>query len=161
MIETVEYFAYGSNLSRQQMKERNIEVIKAEVVELPGWKLTFTVHSERWRGGAGDIVPKLDKRVEGVVYTIPKDDLSELDHYEGRKVENDMETGMYRRQHIPVKKTSGWVTVLTYLVNRTEEYRSEIHLKPSEEYMETIICGAEEHGLSEDYISTLENIKCR
>ncbi|MFP4001768.1 MAG: gamma-glutamylcyclotransferase family protein [Candidatus Natronoplasma sp.] len=160
MDKKIKYFAYGSNLSIEQMKERGIEVLDTELAELPGWRLTFTEYSETWKGGVGDIVPTADRKVEGVVYTLPEEDVVNLDHYEGRSIDDDMEVGMYRKQHLPVKKSSGWKTVLTYLVNRTEEYRSEVYLKPSKEYMETIIRGAEEHGLSDEYIDLLKDIEC-
>ncbi len=160
MVKTVEYFAYGSNLSLKQMKERGIKVIDSKIAELPEWKLTFTIHSQNWGGGVGDIIPKRDHVLEGVIYTIPKENLENLDHYEGREIDDDMELGMYRKQHIPVKTSNGWNTVLTYLVNRTEEYRSKTYIKPSEDYMDTIISGAREHGLSEKYISYLEDIEC-
>ncbi|MEF8832703.1 MAG: gamma-glutamylcyclotransferase family protein [Candidatus Thermoplasmatota archaeon] len=158
MSDTVEYFAYGSNLSKEQMKDRGIAVEDTEIVELPEWELAFTIYSDAWKGGVGDIIPDPKKRVEGVVYTIPKDDLKNLDHYEGRKTDDNMEVGMYRRQYLPVKKSSGWNTVLTYLVNRNIEYKSKIHLKPSKDYLETIISGAEKHGLSKEYLDLLKNI---
>ncbi len=159
MSETVEYFAYGSNLSKEQMKNRGITIIDAEIAELPEWKLAFTIYSETWKGGVGDIIPDPEKKVEGIVYTIPKQDLKNLDHYEGRKVEDDLEVGMYRRQYLPVKKADGWKTVLTYLVNRTIEYKSTVDIKPSRDYLETIISGAEQHELSEGYLDLLRNIE--
>jgi len=159
MSETIEYFAYGSNLSKEQMKDRGITVKNTEIAELPGWKLAFTIYSDTWKGGVGDIVPDPEKKVEGVVYTIPCDNLKNLDHYEGRKVEDNMEVGMYRRQYLPVKKADGWKTVLTYLVNRTVEYKSTVDYRPSKDYLETIISGAEEHGLSEGYLKWLKNIE--
>ncbi len=158
MSETIEYFAYGSNLSKEQMKNRGITVIDTKIAELPEWKLAFTIYSDTWKGGVGDIIPDSQKKVEGVVYTIPEEDLKHLDHYEGRKVQDNREVGMYRRQYLPLKKEDGWKTVLTYLVNRTLEHKSNIDLKPSKEYLETIISGAEKHGLSEEYLKRLRNI---
>ncbi len=158
MSETIEYFAYGSNLSEEQMNDRGISIEDTEIAELPGWGLAFTIYSDTWNCGVGDIIPNPKERVEGIVYTIPKDDLKNLDHYEGRKVENDMEVGMYRRQYLPVKKFSGWKTVLTYLVNRTIEHKSTVDLKPSRDYLKTIISGAKKHGLSEGYLDLLRNI---
>jgi len=159
MPETVEYFAYGSNLSERQMKNRGITVIDTEIVELPGWKLAFTVYSDTWNGGVGDIIPDPKGKVEGILYTIPTENLKNLDHYEGRNVEDNLEVGMYRRQYLPVKKSDCWETVLTYLVNRTIEYKSTVDLKPSKDYLETIILGAKEHGLSEGYLNLLKNIE--
>ncbi|MFW5946620.1 MAG: gamma-glutamylcyclotransferase family protein [Candidatus Natronoplasma sp.] len=158
MSESVEYFAYGSNLNKEQMKERGIVIKDTAIAELPGWRLAFTIYSNTWNGGVGDIIPDPKKKVEGIVYTISYDNLKSLDIYEGRKVEDDMEVGMYRRQYLPVKKADGWKTVLTYLVNRPIEHKSTADCKPSKDYLETIISGAEEHGLSEGYLKWLKNI---
>ncbi|MBS3790959.1 MAG: gamma-glutamylcyclotransferase [Candidatus Thermoplasmatota archaeon] len=158
MPKTIEYFAYGSNLNREQMKKREITIEDTEIVELPGWKLAFTIYSDPWDGAVGDIIPNPENRVEGVVYTIPEDDLKKLDHYEGRNVDNHIEVGMYRRQYLPVKSKEGWRTVLTYLVNRNIEHKSKVDLKPSKEYLQTIISGAKKHGLSEEYLGSLRSI---
>jgi len=161
MSESVEYFAYGSNLCKEQMKRRGITIEETMIAELPGWRLAFTIHSNAWKGGVADIIPDPKKKVEGIVYSIPNDDLKSLDYYEGRKVDDGIEIGMYRRQYLPVKKAEGWKTVLTYLVNRTIESKSTSDFKPSKEYLETIISGAEEHGLSEGYLNWLKNIECK
>jgi len=158
MKDRVEYFAYGSNLSQLQMKERDISIKKSIQAELPGWKLAFTIYSETWRGGVADILPEPDKRVKGVVYTIEKEDLESLDHYEGRLVENNMERGMYRRQYMPVKTEKGWKTVLTYVVNKAIEHKKKIDLKPSREYLDTIVSGALEHSIDGEYVKKLKAI---
>ncbi len=45
------------------------------------------------------------------------------------------------------------VTAITYVANRTGEYR------PSKAYLSVIVRGARAHDLPEDYISTLEQVK--
>ncbi|MFP4608331.1 MAG: gamma-glutamylcyclotransferase family protein [Candidatus Natronoplasma sp.] len=162
MAGTTRYFAYGSNLDLEQMEERGITVKRSELAELPGWRLAFTIYSSGWSGGVADIIPGgSDEKVEGVVYTILKEDLNKLDHYEGREVKDNMEVGMYRRQYIPVRTAEGRETVLTYVVNRASDYKEKVELKPSKEYMAAIISGAQEHGLSDDYIKRLEHIEVR
>ncbi|MBS3817502.1 MAG: gamma-glutamylcyclotransferase [Candidatus Thermoplasmatota archaeon] len=159
MDEEVEYFAYGSNLNPDQMEERGIKVVGTKNANLPGWRLAFTIYSESWEGGVADIIPRPGKKVEGVVYTIDEESLENLDRYEGRQVLNDMERGMYRRQYIPVKVNEKWKTVLTYVVNRTVEHKRQVDLKPSREYLNTIILGARKHGLTEGYIKRLKEIE--
>ncbi len=158
MNEEVDYFAYGSNLDPTQMDERGISVEKSEIAELPGWKLAFTIYSDTWGGGVADILPDPEGIVKGAVYTINKDDLKKLDHYEGRMVENDMERGMYRRQYLPVKTGGGWKTVLTYVVNKTVEHKKQMDLKPSKRYLRTIVTGAQEHSIDKRYIDKLKAI---
>ncbi len=160
-MSQVEYFAYGSNLSIRQLRDRGVSIKNSENVELPGWKLAFTIYSDPWDGGVGDILPSEEDIAEGVVYHIDEESLKKLDHYEGRKLKDGMEVGMYRRQYIPVKKENGWETVLTYVVNRSMEHKLEVDIKPSKEYLETIISGAENHGLSDRYIEKLKHIECK
>lgn len=152
----IDYFAYGSNLDAGQMEERGVPFSDAERAELPGWKLVFTEYSEPWEGGVADVIPGDEEDVvKGVVYTIDTDGLKNLDHYEGRRLEDGMEVGMYRRQYLPVKVQGDWRTVLTYVVNLSCEYKRENRYPPSKKYIETIVGGAEEHGIDEEYIEGL------
>lgn len=157
-MKEIKYFAYGSNLDPDQMEDRGIKVKESEIAELPGWKLAFTIYSDPWGGGVADILPSSGEKVKGVIYTIAEDSLKNLDRYEGRRVEDNMERGMYRRQYIPVKVKERWETVLTYIVNRAVEYKRKVDLKPSQEYLETIISGAREHGLDKEYIENIKDI---
>ncbi len=160
-MNRIEYFAYGSNLNTDQLKERGVSIKSSQKVKLPEWNLAFTIYSDSWGGGVGDILPSKDEIVEGVVYRIDRESVRQLDHYEGRNLKDDMEVGMYRKQYIPVKMEDGWRTVLTYVVNRSIEHKLKVNLKPSEEYMDTIISGAREHELSDHYIEKLKNIECK
>lgn len=161
MSEEVKYFAYGSNLDPVQMEERGIAMKASELAELPEWNLAFTIYSNTWRGGVADILPDPTEIVKGVVYTIDKRSLEELDRYEGRRVEDKREVGMYRRQYIPVKGRKEWKTVLTYVVNRDIEYKRRTKLKPSKRYLRAIISGAQEHRVDKEYIEKLKDIDAR
>ncbi len=143
----VEYFAYGSNLNTSQMKERGTKVFGSERAKLPGWRLAFTYNSSIRNGGVLDIIPgENDDRVEGVIYIIDKESLKKLDIYEEREVQNGCEVGVYRRQFLPVVIGKKCKTVLTYVVNRTPEYKKKIHFPPSDEYMDTDVEGAKDHS---------------
>lgn len=158
--DKIKYFAYGSNLNKTQMKKRGVEIYDSELVKLPGWRLAFTYNSPNWGGGVLDIVPCGDGGlVEGVVYTIDEQGLKALDFYEGRETRNDIEVGVYRRQFKPVDRKQKWESVLTYVVNRTYEYRLNNHFPPSKKYMDTVIEGAKEHGLNDEYLRKLEKIE--
>ena len=75
------YFAYGSNLSHEQMKERckNPKYIKN--VFLDGYQLCFCAIDRDY--GAANILKKLDSKVPGGVWKISASDERELDYYEG------------------------------------------------------------------------------
>ncbi len=156
MGDKIEYFAYGSNLNTEQMTRRGIDIFDTVKAEIPGWGLAFTIYSENWGGGVADIIPsKGDDKVEGVIYTIDSDDLKKLDRCEGRLVTAERETGTYRRQYVFVKVGDEWRTVFTYVVNRAVELKELFQIPPTRKYMGTIISGAREHGLSEEYIQKL------
>ncbi len=151
------YFAYGNNMSTEQMQRRNVKIHDCEIGTIPGWRICFTRYSKEWKGGVVDLLPgSEDDWVEGVIYTIDPKDLSTLDGYESRTIKGNMEIGLYSRVYLPVKTESGWKTVITYQINRTIEYREKAHFKPSKKYMELILKGAEEHGLSQEYVSKLK-----
>ena len=74
------YFAYGSNLSHEQMRERckNPKYIKN--IFLKGYKLSFCTINRNY--GAANIVKKLDSKVPGGIWKISANDEKELDYYE-------------------------------------------------------------------------------
>ncbi|MFO8109513.1 MAG: gamma-glutamylcyclotransferase [Thermoplasmata archaeon] len=155
--EELSYFAYGNNMSTGQMERRDVEIKGYKVGTIPGWKIAFTRHSTEWKGGVIDLLPgEEDDWVEGIIYTVDPSELSTLDGYESRVVKRHMEIGLYSRVYFPVKTESRWKTVVTYMVNRTVEYREKTHVIPSKRYMDLILAGAKEHGLSEEYISKLK-----
>ena len=75
------YFAYASNLSHKQMKERckNPKYIKN--IFLEGYKLSFCAINRDY--GVANIVKKLDSKVPGGIWKISENDEKELDYYEG------------------------------------------------------------------------------
>jgi hypothetical protein len=73
------YFAYGSNMSYEQMKERCPGSKYLGVARLNGYKLDFTKMSTIRGGGVADIVESADDCVYGILYSITDDDLAVLD----------------------------------------------------------------------------------
>ncbi len=158
--DKIKYFAYGSNLNIDQMKVRGANIYSMDKAKLPGWKLAFTFKSSNRGGGVLDIIPgDVDDLVKGVVYTIDFESLEKLDEFEGREIQDNREVGIYRRQYIPVILGNNCKTVLTYVVNRILEYKKKTHFPPSEEYIETVINGAESHDLDVDYIDKLKKFQ--
>jgi gamma-glutamylcyclotransferase (GGCT)/AIG2-like uncharacterized protein YtfP len=78
------YFAYGSNLDEQQMRERCPGSRPLFRATLPGHRLDFTHYSAaRWKGGTADIVPDRSATVWGLVYEMGSGDFAKLDRWEG------------------------------------------------------------------------------
>lgn len=136
------YFAYGSNLLRSQMQARCPGARVHSVVRLEGYELCFPMISFTRSGmGVASIRPNEDAYVEGVVYAMTEDDFRRLDHYES-------EGTKYRRDTITIPKLG---EVWTYFPRLDAGH----HYPPSEEYLNAVIQGAIEHGLSDEYIAIL------
>lgn len=142
------YFAYGSNLLWRQMQARCPGARLHSVVRLAGYELCFPMISFT-RGGMGvaSIRLKEDAYVEGVVYAMTERDFSRLDHYESEGIK-------YRRVELEIPPIG---PVWTYLPRLDAGH----HYPPSEEYLNAVIQGATEHGLSSEYIQTLHAFRDR
>lgn len=81
--EPVYYFAYGSNLNRNQMTERCPESKPMFVATLPNYKLVFAGWSREWKGGVATIKLERGAKVLGAIYDITERELRRLDSYEG------------------------------------------------------------------------------
>ena len=78
------YFAYGSNLNRQQMKSRCPGSKYIKNYYLPGYKLSFSWKPTRRQStGVANIVKKKGSKVPGGIWEISESDEKELDIYEG------------------------------------------------------------------------------
>ena len=142
------YFAYGSNLLWSQMQARCPGARVHSVVRLEGYELCFPMISFTRSGmGVASIRPNEDAYVEGVIYAVTEDDFRRLDHYES-------EGTKYRRDTITIPELG---EVWTYLPRLDAGH----HYPPSEEYLNAVIQGAIEHGLSAEYIQTLYAIRDR
>ena len=130
------YFAYGSNLSRQQMKERCPSSQPRFTATLHHYKLAFSGWSRRWRGGVASIKPFRGERVPGAIYEISEADLKRLDRGEGYPESYD------RIKIIVNTETGEPLEAFTYIKRRQPE-----ETKPSPEYLSVIQQGYRDWGL--------------
>lgn len=150
------YFAYGSNLDWNQMRERCPSAEPFCVAKLKGYRLAFT----RWscsRGcGVADAVPAKGKEIWGLVYRILKADVTRLDRYEGYLPCRKREDNAYVREECyvcPDGKDNEVLATQTYFVAQPEgDYR------PSADYKKTIVTGACYWHLPATYVKELDEI---
>ena len=73
--QNIFYFAYGSNMNPERIRQRIPFARVIGKAEIHGWKLTERLYADidRERGG----------RVEGVLYLVSPSELRQLDAYEG------------------------------------------------------------------------------
>lgn len=142
------YFAYGSNLWMDQMRERTGVSYTGEraprIAHLADHRLVFQ-HLAEGEPAFANILSS-GAGVVGVVYRCSHTDLERLDRYEGG----------YDRQAITVTDARGEVLPATaYVVGNSQAIRFG---KPSTEYLEKIITGARQHGLPKQYIASITTI---
>ena len=136
------YFAYGSNMNREQMGARCPD---AEVMEIGEIKdLEFFINER----GVASVRRAEGESVFGQLWKIDDEAEASLDMYEG------VDDNRYRKDTVTVSAQDGreLKDVLIYIDDREKEG------SPRPGYMEKIISGAEESGLPADYIRMLRSL---
>ena len=137
------YFAYGSNMSHQQMCQRCPGSTFIGAVQLHGYQLVYDGFSKRWTGAVANIVKSVasDAEAWGGLFKINRDNLTALDRCEGYS------TKVYDRGEFTVigELGSSHLAVAYY---REGEKRGE----PTDGYRDIVIEGARECRLPDKYI---------
>ena len=160
MSKNILYFAYGSNLSLEQMRERigsKPKVISGAYLE--NHRLGFTIYSKiTWKGGVADIVPEAGSKVWGAIYELTEEQLDKIDYYEGYKKGRDPKENFYNRKEVEVvDEKEAKQPCLTYqAMVEDEKKRKYLYHMPSEKYYEVIRKGGKEHGLPEEFFEHLK-----
>ncbi len=141
------YFGYGSNMSSAMMQEwcPNHKLIGK--ARLSGWKLAFTRLSQRWGAGVADIVESSNDSVWGGLYEISEADLAALDRKEGNGRN-------YQRIECDVIADGQSYHAFTYVVID----KAPDGIPTSIAYRDTILKGANELSLPDDYIRKIANL---
>jgi gamma-glutamylcyclotransferase (GGCT)/AIG2-like uncharacterized protein YtfP len=130
------YFAYGSNLSKEQMNKRCPNNKPRFSAELPNYRLVFSGWSRQWGGGTAGIKVSSRDKVLGGVYEIAESDLPKLDRFEDCP-------NTYERLKVLVFRDIGQpVEAVTYIRKRQAE-----EAKPSAEYLAIIQQAYRDWGL--------------
>jgi gamma-glutamylcyclotransferase len=157
------YFAYGSNLNAQAVAGwcrhygHRAPVMKpGKPTILDNYRLSFSIFSEYWNGGIGDIAYDPGKYVAGALFDLTDAELAVLDQKVGRKLDaSGKEIGVYKRIEVEVSPLGkGEPTqAITYQGTSNEKY----HIPPTQHYMDLVVQGAYSHGLSMMWISYLQS----
>ncbi|MFI1163022.1 gamma-glutamylcyclotransferase family protein [Streptomyces sp. NPDC020801] len=141
------YFAYGSNISSRQMRDRCPSAQRIGIAHLYGWRRSFCVPAPHMSGLAAGIQRSdvESSYVVGVAYEMSSLDQQRLD---------DIERGGYRPQRVEIKVGGVHRDAYTHVpVQTVPEAVSEI----PRSYLEVMISGAEENGLA-DFAEQLRDI---
>jgi len=128
------YFAYGSNMGRDQMHKRCPDHCRIGLGILKGYRWIITGR------GYASVVRSVHDVVHGVVYEISDTDEKSLDHYEG------VSSGSYRKERLSIDMSGTVVECLVYVDPREDEGL------PGKEYIDRINRGITDAGLSTDYV---------
>lgn len=134
------YFAYGSNMSLDNMSGRcgdGAKVIGPAL--LADYELTFD------KRGYANIIAQTGQQVWGVAWQIDQNCLKALDRYEGYP-------RMYDRQDVQINLGPQTITAMVYI-----EPADQSGGQPSRSYLDNrVIPGAKENGLPAEWIKKLE-----
>jgi gamma-glutamylcyclotransferase len=143
------YFAYGSNMDWDQMRERCPSATFVGVARLPNHSLAFSRKSIKRGCGVADVVATIGHDVWGVVYRIgDSEDQERLDKREGVPT-----AYVERSQLVYLHDKAEPLTVSIYFAVKQENPSL-----PSAEYKDLIVSGAKFWRLPPAYIEELEQI---
>jgi hypothetical protein len=154
-------FQYGSNCSERQINGTDRLRGDAKFVSVAqtvdDYQLAFNVYSKTRGCAASGIVPSLGNKVWGVLYEVPDfliDRKTAAEH--GRKSLDAIESEgkNYARCSVVVRSANGDIyTAITYrVINPGPD------LKTSLEYVRHIVIGLREHGVFEDYVTSVKAV---
>lgn len=144
------YFAYGSNMNSDRVRQRKMSFESASSGRLLDYSLRFNKRSVKYPGAAAaNVVASAKGVTEGVVYRLVDPvQIEMMDPYEGYPV-------LYRRTALPIVTKAGVVDAWVYIAN--EDYVAE-GLAPAQWYLNHLLAGR--GYLSNSYFESLSQTKC-
>jgi hypothetical protein len=166
------YFAYGSNLSQEDLddwKKGNpkhahvdLKLRKVAIGFLPGYRLGFTRKSKSERRqfmGVADIVPSVESmsRVWGVIFSLTDEQDKSIEAKEGFFGVGNLRNS-YEQIEVEVTDRDGAKhQCLTYeAVVENRKNRKYLYYRPLDDYCDAIRKGGQEHGLPQEFVDHLE-----
>ncbi|RXJ96673.1 gamma-glutamylcyclotransferase [Arcobacter sp. AHV-9/2010] len=144
------YFAYGSNMSSKRLNAR-IKAIKFANGKLLKHKLKFHKASKDGSGKCNAFETEdLNDFVLGVVYEIDKNNLNNLDIFEGKG------HGYDRKEVEITLENMTKINAIIYYATKTDD-----SLLPYDWYLKHVLFGAKENELEENYINFIQEISSK
>lgn len=154
------YFAYGSNMFLDQIRQRCPSVRHDGAAILDGYRLAFTrTSTSNWPGyGVADVVPAEGRQVFGALFLISGDEISMLDRWEGYRP--GRQRNNYARVEVSVRRLTephDVVAAQTYVVCDKQAPNP----LPHRDYVARIIAGAKSINAPQEYLDELAQIAVR
>jgi len=142
------YFAYGSNMNPERMRERGVTFYSRQRLVLPGYSLKFNKTVSVPNAGAANIIPDENGVVEGVLYKVTVKGILNLDKFEHYPNE-------YDRVILKVPdQRNNYIEIKTYIAH---PHKTSENLKPRQIYLDHLL--AAEDLLSESYYNQLKMLE--
>lgn len=145
-LQTIKYFAYGSNMNFKQMQDRCSNNNFINKAYLEGYRFVYDGKSEKRKGAVANVIRDDESEVWGGIFEITKKELSHLNCKEGfysKKDHRNIYDRDFFRFYFENKEPC-----YAFIYHREKQARGV----PSEEYKNIIIEGAKDCGLPENYI---------
>jgi hypothetical protein len=149
-MDTFKYFAYGSNMLTERLRERCKSAKAIGVAIVFGYRLEF---SKRSRDGSGKATivrsDKSEEHVFGVVFEVTISERAALDNVEG------VGSGYKRIDDLLARLHQGGEIMRAATYVATDVDRT---LQPYDWYRALVVAGAHQHKLPADWIEVLEQV---
>ncbi len=97
----MKYFAYGPNMSGEELNKKGVQFTSRTAAKLQGYRLIFNKYSTKVEGeGKINLVKDANSIIEGALYDIPTYEIKKLDvvygyplHYQHQKLKVSLKTG--------------------------------------------------------------------
>lgn len=144
------YFAYGSNMNRNRMHGRGLDIVDVSSAWIDGYALKFNKRSEQDPNlGCANIVYHPSARVEGVLYELKSvSEIAKLDPFEGTP-------RRYSREVFSVQSPEGTQPAWLYIANPGV---IDNQLKPATWYIDHLLQGRD--YITDNYWKTLQATPC-
>jgi hypothetical protein len=151
------YFAFGSNMDREQMKRRCPSHKVLGRAYLSDFDLCFPRRSPSRGCGTAGIRPAKGAGVWGVVYALEASDWASLNDAEGYWPGGSPENNRHIIEQIEVRQGGPDGAVISARTYRAQP--DGTGALPSPAYMRRLIDGAIQHDLPQAYVATLRAVR--
>jgi gamma-glutamylcyclotransferase len=153
------WFVYGSSLDRaafaawaEEHGHALPDLAAGWPARLDGWRLAFDVASRYWGGAVASLARAPGARVEGLAVPMPGTARGLADHKEGAV------SGLFQPAPVEVRPLAGGDAraAVAYVANPARRLPAEE--PPSARWLEVVVRGAREAGLSAEWIAELDRL---
>ncbi len=154
------WFVYGSSLDAaafaawaDQHGYAMPDLAAGTPARLADHRLAFDVESRYWGGAAGSLVAAPGHAVEGLALRLPPEARGLVEHKEGAI------SGLYEPFEVTLAPLGGGPVLAAVAYRTSAARRLPAELPPSARWLDTVLAGAKRHGLSEAWLTELEELR--